>query len=200
MTSSEGSDPGPAGPSSLESTATLLALARAGEGPARERLFARFLPVLRRWAHHRLPPGARDLAETDDLVQVTLMRALGRLDSFEHRGEGAFLAYLREILVNASRDEMRRAVRKKNTRSLDEGPVEEPAAVERAVGPETLARYELGLSRLSPEQREAVILRLEMGYSHAEIAEALGKPSADAARMMVARSIATLAECMRDSF
>jgi RNA polymerase sigma-70 factor (ECF subfamily) len=196
---SEGSDPDQAGPTSLESTATLLYRARAGEDGARERLFTRFLPVLRRWAHHRLPPGARDLSETDDLVQVTLMRALKRLESFEHRGEGAFLAYLREILVNAARDEMRRAVRKKNTRSLDTGTDGEPAAVERAVGPETLARYELGLSRLAPQQKEAVILRLEMGYSHAEIAEALGKPSADAARMIVARAIATLAECMRDS-
>lgn len=199
MTPGEGPRPDQAGPSPLESTATLLFRARAGEPSAREHLFARFLPVLRRWAHHRLPPGARDLAETDDLVQVTLMRALARLDSFEHRGEGAFLAYLRGILVNVARDEMRRAGRRRNTHSLDAQGDVEPGAVERAVGPETLARYELGLSRLAAEQREAVILRLEMGYSHAEIAEALGKPSADAARMMVARAMVTLAERMRDT-
>ena len=72
---------------------------RAGDQRARERLVSRFLPILRNWATGRLPGGARDLAETDDLVQITLVRALDHIDRFEHRGEGAFLAYLRRILL-----------------------------------------------------------------------------------------------------
>ena len=63
---------------------------------------------------------------------------------------------------------------------------------------ERLDRYESGLTRLPADQREAVILRLEMDYSHAEIAAALGRPSADAARMLVARALVALAEAMRD--
>jgi len=183
----------------LESTATQLELARGGDDRARERLFARFLPVLTRWAHQQLPRGARDLSDTGDLVQTTLVRALAHLDRFEHRGEGAFLGYLRHILLNTARDEARRSSRRGGVAELDaEHPDPAPSVMEQVLGRETVARYERGLARLSEDQREAVILRLEMDYSHAEIAAALGRPSADAARMLVARALVTLAEVMRD--
>ena len=185
--------------SSLESTRVLLDRARDGDAGARERLFARYLPVLRQWAHRRLPASARDLHETDDLVQVTLMRALARLDSFEHRGEGAFLAYLRQILMNAVRDEIRRAARRRAPVALDDDlPDPGPSALERALGRETLERYEAALAELVESQREAVILRLELGFDYAQIAEALGRPSADAARMTVGRALVRLAEVMHE--
>jgi len=183
----------------LESTNALLERVRAGDKPARERLFARYLPVLRRWAHQQLPPGARDLSDTNDLVQVTLVRALAGLERFEHRGEGAFLGYLRHVLINAARDEARRSSRRGGSSELDEQhPDPAPSVLESVLGRETVARYERGLERLTPDQREAVILRLEMDYSHAEIAAALGRSSADAARMLVARALVVLAEAMRD--
>ncbi|HKW15191.1 MAG TPA: sigma-70 family RNA polymerase sigma factor, partial [Candidatus Krumholzibacteria bacterium] len=93
-------------------TAILLTRARTGDVVAREELFERFFPILRQWAHRRLPAGARDLNETMDLVQITLLRALNRLDQFESRGEGAFLAYLRQIMLNVVRNEARRAARR----------------------------------------------------------------------------------------
>src|SRR5690606_6265763 len=89
-----------------QSTATLLARVRAGDAAAREQLCAQYLPLLMRWAHGRLPAAARDLAETADLVQMTLIKALGRIDEFESRHEGAFLAYLRSALLNALRNEI----------------------------------------------------------------------------------------------
>jgi RNA polymerase sigma-70 factor (ECF subfamily) len=183
----------------LETTFDLLARARGGDDRARERLLARMLPPLRAWAHQRLPHRARDLAETDDLVQVTLVRVLRHLDGFEHRGEGALLAYLRQILLNAVRDEVRRTARREPREELrDAHPDPTPSPLERLVGRETLERYEAALQRLGSEQREAVILKVEMGYSNAEIAEALGRPSTDAARVFTARAIAQLAEAMRE--
>src|SRR5262249_58923219 len=89
--------------SSLENTTVLLSRARGGDAQARDALFARFLPVLTRWAHRRLPNRARDLSDTDDLVQVTLVRALHRLAQFEPRREGAFLAYLPPTPLNPPR-------------------------------------------------------------------------------------------------
>jgi RNA polymerase sigma factor (sigma-70 family) len=176
-----------------------LELARAGDAHARERLFTRFMPVLRRWAHQQLPRGARDLSDTGDLVQATLMRALAHLDRFESRGEGAFLGYLRHILLNAARDEARRSSRRGDANPVDETLVDPgPSVMEQVLGRETLERYERGLARLGEDQRDAVILRLEMDYSHAEIAAALGRSSADAARMLVARALVALAETMRD--
>lgn len=166
---------------------------RGGDGAARERLLARFLPVLRRWASGRLPGHARGLADTDDLVQITLLRAIERLSDFEVRREGAFLAYLRQILLNAMRDEIRRAARRPSEPLGDaDAPSPEASALERAVGRETMDAYEAALEQLTPAQREAVIMRLEFGFGYARIAEALGPSTPDGARMLVARALVQL--------
>src|SRR5512140_2869820 len=94
------------------STARLLRLVREGDARARETLCARYLKSLRPFAHGRVPRYARDLLDTDDLVQVTVVRALSHIERFEPRREGAFLAYLRQILLNQVRDEARRVARK----------------------------------------------------------------------------------------
>lgn len=184
-------------PEHLDSTAALLGRARAGDELARERLFARFLPILKRWAHRRLPSLARDLADTDDLVQITLVRALNRLQAFEPRREGAFLAYLRTILLNAVREQVRRALRVPQRLELDE-QLAAPLEREHWVGRERLELYERGLARLDEDQKEAVILRIEFGFSYPEIAGALGRSSANAARMMVGRALLALAKQMDD--
>jgi RNA polymerase sigma factor (sigma-70 family) len=193
-----GQDPD-AAPHPHETTAVLIAGARAGDGASRERLFARCLPVLRRWAHHRLPADSRDIGDTDDLVQDVLLRAFRRLDTFEHRGEGAFLAYLRQILLNAVRDQMRRAAQGRAALPLKESIVDRaPSAIEQAIGADQLARFERAVERLPEEQRQAVILRIEFGYTNAQIAEALDRSTPDAARMLVARALASLARALQD--
>lgn len=183
----------------LESTAVLLGRARDGDRGARELLAGRYYTILRRFAHGRLPGTARGMIETDDLVQNTVMKALDHLDDFEPRREGAFLAYLRRILINQVRDEMRRASRapelKPASETIDDP---RPAPLEELVGRESLERFEAALGELREKEQEAIILRVELGLSHQEIAEALGIRSANAARMYVSRSIAALAERMRD--
>jgi RNA polymerase sigma-70 factor (ECF subfamily) len=196
MSLQPGADRGPSdAPTPLENTAILLVRVREGDPAARERLFARYLPVLKRWAHHRLPRAARALRDTDDLVQDTLLNALRRLDRFEHRGEGAFLAYLRQILLNSVRDGVRRAAARPHHTTIDDDLRDPgPSALEEAIGRERVERFERALSRLDPEQREAVILRVEFRYSHQQIADALGKASANTARMVVARGLVALAK------
>lgn len=186
-------EPGDAPNPPTSATAILIARARVGDVDAREELFARFLPVLRRWAHRRLPPSARDLNETADLVQITLLRALNHLDRFESRGEGAFLAYLRAILLNVIRQEIRRTHRRGVHESLHD-TLASPyvSLVERSIGMEQLERYQRALETLPEEKQHAVLLRIEFGYSYAQIAEALDKSSADAARMTVVRALEEL--------
>ena len=65
--------------SELESTASLLSRIRAGDDSAQELLLERYLPALRRWATGRLPWRARHLADTDDIVQITLVRTLKKV-------------------------------------------------------------------------------------------------------------------------
>ena len=73
----------------LENTVALLARVKNGEEDAVSQLLARSLPPLRRWARGRLPPWARGLAETQDLVQDAILKTLPRLATFEVRHPGA---------------------------------------------------------------------------------------------------------------
>jgi RNA polymerase sigma-70 factor (ECF subfamily) len=52
------------------------------------------------------------------------------------------------------------------------------------------------MTSLPELQQEAVMMRLELGMSHHEVATALGFPTANAARMAVARALVRLAEVM----
>jgi RNA polymerase sigma-70 factor (ECF subfamily) len=184
---------------SPESTENLLRRTQAGDPLARERLAGRYLPRLKRVAHGRVPAALRSLIDTEDLVQDSLSRAFTNLEAFESRHQGAFLGYLRQILLNRLRDEIRRAkVHQAAVLKEDLSPAALRAPLEEAIGAETLQLYEAALAKLRPEQIEAVVMRIEMGFSYREIAEALAKPSDNAARMLVTRSLARLAVLIRE--
>jgi RNA polymerase sigma-70 factor (ECF subfamily) len=186
-----------AGTPELDSTYALVERAKTGDRDALNDLFTRYLPALRRWASGRLPQWTRGLMDTDDLVQETVIRALHRIDKFESRHEGALQAYLREAVLNRIRDEVRRTKRSPVETALDDNAADRNASpLEQAIGAEALERYEAALGRLSPEERHAIVVRLEMDGSYKEVAQALGKPSADAARMAVSRAVLRLAEEM----
>ena len=93
-------------------TLDLITRAQAGDALAVESLVERCLPPLRRWARGRLPQYARDLADTQDLVQESVLHALQRLKQFEYRHDGALQAYLRQAVNNRILDEIRRAQRR----------------------------------------------------------------------------------------
>jgi RNA polymerase sigma factor (sigma-70 family) len=190
-------DRAPAAEAGLDSTLVLVERAQAGDREALDRLFSRFLPSLRRWASGRLPRWTRDLMDTDDLVQETVMRAVKRIDRFEARHEGALQAYLRQAVVNRIRDEVRRTRRSPVETALDDNAADHGASpLESAIGVEALERYEAALARLRPEERQAIVARIEMDGSYQDVARALGKPSPDAARMAVSRALLRLAEEM----
>ena len=176
-----------------EPTVALIRRIRGGDTIARDALLKRYLPTLRRWAHGRLPASARDLSDTDDLVQVTLIRALNHIEEFEARHTGSFLAYLRQILLNQIRDELRRQQRRPGGTELDtELPdLETPPLVEQMLGHERVRAYERALSELPKRQQELIVMRMEFGMSYPEIAAEVDS-TPDAVRVMVARAIVQL--------
>ena len=177
-----------------ESSLDLLERARAGDAVALDALITRYLPRMRRWATGRLPFWARDLADTQDLVQDTLLQTFKKIDGFEHRGEGAFQAYLRQAVMNRIRNEIRRASRHPTPDLLDSSPEDPaPSPLEALVGKQAVEAYDNALAQLDPQEREAVIGRVELGLSYAELARAMDRPSPDAARMAVARALVKLA-------
>ena len=186
----------PQGPT--DSTLSLLTRARDGDSQALEDLLTRYLPVLTRWATGRLPVSARDLVDTSDLVQETLVATFKKLKGFEHRGEGALYAYLRQAVLNRIRDELRKARRRPERTDLDEGQADEGLSpLEAAIGREAVERYEAALERLSVSERDLIVARVELGLTYGEMADVLGKSSPDAARMAVGRALVRLAEELR---
>ena len=182
-----------------ETTLALLTRAQQGDAPAIDALFQRVVPTLRRWARGRLPAYARDLADTQDLVQETVLHTLKRLHAFEPRHQGALQAYLRQAIANRIRDEIRRVRRRPVTVEINEEHVDGgPSPLEQAIGREGFEKYEAALLRLKASDREAIVARLELQQSYEEIAVALGRPTANAARVAVMRAIAHLIEAMND--
>jgi RNA polymerase sigma factor (sigma-70 family) len=181
------------------SSLTLLERAQAGDLSAIEALVARYRPRLERWASGRLPRWARDIAETQDLVQEAIIRTFRRIERFESRGDGALQAYLRQAVLNQIREELRRAKRRPHRADLDSrAEAHDRSPLEEAVGSEALERYEQALGALRPEDREAIVARIELGFTYREIATLLNKPSANAARMAVERAVVRLAAIMAE--
>ena len=192
-----GSAASPTSAGLLESTFELLERARQGDGKARDRLFERYLAPLRRWTSGRLPRWVRDVTDTDDLVQDVLLKTLKRVEDFEPRHVGALQAYLRQAVLNRLRDELRRDAVRPDQTGLGGLETAGESPLEIAIGREAVERYERALARLRPEEREAVIGRIELGLSYADLAEALGKPTSEAARKAATRALRRLAEEMK---
>lgn len=180
-----------------EPTVTLIRQVRAGDAVARERLMRRFLPALQRWAHGRLPASMRDLNATDDLVQITLLRALGHLENFQDAEPGAFLAYLRQAMLNLVRDEIRRHQRRPEHAQVDAEIADAgaPSQLDALVGEERMRSYEHALACLPRRQQGLIVMRVELGMSYRQIADEVGG-SADAARVMVARALVQLSRLL----
>ncbi|HEX6849791.1 MAG TPA: sigma-70 family RNA polymerase sigma factor [Candidatus Polarisedimenticolaceae bacterium] len=163
----------------------------AGDRGATEELTARIRPHLKRWASGRLPGWARDGVDTDDLVQDALARAVAEPGRLEVRPD--FQSYLRQTILNSIRDHVRRAHRRPRA---DVDPElqssSEASPLEALIGKERMTRFEAALQGLDPDDREAIVCRVEFGMTYRDIALALGRPTADAARMAVARALVRL--------
>lgn len=181
----------------LESSVQLLARARGGDDGALETLCQRYLPQMQRWAKGRLPRWARDLLNTDDLVQETMLQTLRQVDSFDPHHEQAFKAYVRKGLVNRIYDEIRRVQRRpKGDADASEREDPAPSPLEEIIGEESYRCYEHALARMRPSDRLLIRSRIEVGCSYQEIADETNRPSADAARMAVSRALVRLAREM----
>lgn len=190
--------PSPSVPANPGTSVRLLALARGGDRSALEALLQRQIPPLLRFARGRLPRWARTVADTADLVQETLIGVVRNLDRFEARRRGALGAYLRTAVMNRIRDEVRRVGR----RGTGEELVDDPPAPQgdsphdRLVESELRGRFVRALASLSAGEQQAVMARVDLGYSYEQVALVLGKSSPDAARMAVVRALAKLAKRM----
>jgi len=179
---------------SNEPTIELILRARVGDQEALEAILQRCLPLLKRWAHGRLPAAARGHLDTGDLVQEAALNAISKLDTFEPRHVGALQAYLRRSVMNRICDEVRRVERRPAAVELHDEDIasNEPSQLERTIQEETYERYTAALAQLRPRDRELVVIRMEAQWTWQQIADRFGFPSPDAARIAVRRALQRL--------
>jgi RNA polymerase sigma-70 factor (sigma-E family) len=115
-----------------------------------------------------------DLAETEDLVQETLLRVARRWRRVRTMDHPA--AYARRILVNLVIDgherRRRRADELDSAGDADDGGTDESAARALRVI-DARSEFRLALSALTPRQRAVVVLRYWEDLSEAQVAEVL---------------------------
>jgi RNA polymerase sigma-70 factor (ECF subfamily) len=178
-------------------TMELVERARGGDQTAWEILVSRYRGPLTRFAQTRLSRQPHRLADTDDVVQDVTINVFKRLDRIELRFPGALLAYLRRSVSNRVADEHRRAQRQGAVVTLsDEHPDGRRSPLDATIDKDQLRAYRTALLLLNADDRLAIVMRIEQGASYEAIADRLGKPTANAARVAVARAMFKLARRM----
>jgi RNA polymerase sigma-70 factor, ECF subfamily len=142
-----------------------------GDHRALDALVERYAPRVNRLASQLIG----DLEEARDAAQDSLVKVCTRLKQF--RGEAQFATWLHRLVVNTCRDRMAfQRVRRAEPLELDEHATD-------GIDPSNLAvltdlRRDLAdaLSRLSNDQRIAVVLRDSFGMSYKEISRVARMP------------------------
>lgn len=148
---------------SSRSDAELLAAHAAGDRYAFAELFARHRPRLYRLAR-RSTSSAED---ADDVVQEAMLSAHRGAAGFRH--DAAVGSWLHRIVLNASRDRLRRNA----SRPTWPLPDADLPVADRSTGVETALMVGQALRRLPIEQRAAVVAVDMHGYSIADAAAML---------------------------
>ena len=181
-------------------TAGLLREAQRGNQKALNAFFEVELPPLRRWAQQVVPRWLHAKADPDDIVQLAAMRTLRRLHHLDPERAHSVRSYMRQVVVNLIRDEVRREGRLPEWGEFhDDVAVDRVRQEDRLFARATLRSYREALSRLAPTHRACVTARVERGWSYETIAQELGKPSAGAARVAVTRALGALGKEMRSN-
>jgi RNA polymerase sigma-70 factor (ECF subfamily) len=161
-------DVSPASSFAIDVPATLLARARRGEAAAFEQLYRSFERPVYTLAL-RLTGGRE---EAQDVLQDTMMKLFDRVTEF--RGDSPFWGWLRQIAVNEALMLLRR-----RGRLLVEGEFDEAALsdAEQMLPPRAADAAILGraLAELPGATRSVLWLYHAEGYTHEEIAAAMGK-------------------------
>lgn len=165
-------------------------------------LFERYRTPLRNALRRLIGPRYRLLmADSEDATQDAILSALARLQQFEYRGDGSFLAWL----LRGAEYEILRRIRALDTAkrnpgalgSLDHTHSPEPAAPDlsasHVAGQKELAdQVREALQLLPAKEREAIILKRYMELDIEEVTAELGLPTPGATRALLSRAQARL--------
>lgn len=164
----------------------------SGDREAARQLYDAHAPRVYRLVHRLC--GDEDLA--GDFTQDTFIRAFDQLARF--RGEAAFSTWLHRIAVTTTSNAMRK-VRRQRTRETAIDGIPEPAAPP-PTDADLQSRLAAAIERLPEIYRTTLVMHDVEGFTHPEIASALGVPEGTCksrlfqARAQLRRMLAPLAE------
>jgi RNA polymerase sigma-70 factor (ECF subfamily) len=170
--------------------AALVQRAIEGDREAFGDLYERLLPTLFRYVATRI----EEVAEAEDVTEAVFVRAWEALDRY--RPSGAPLrVWLFRIAHNLIIDRYRS---QRPTESLDDEQRDPADSIEAGVlAEEEQRQLASALRRLEPDQREVLVLRFVNAFSHAEVAEIMGR-SGGAVRVLQHRALNALRHVLRE--
>ncbi|MCO1658747.1 RNA polymerase sigma factor ShbA [Pseudonocardia humida] len=153
----------------------LVADAVAGSVPARERLLAEIHPLVLRYCRGRLGRQETVIGSADDVAQEVCLAVVGALPSYKIKGL-SFRAFVYGIAAHKVTDAFR-AIGRNRSEPMAELPdvaVTNDGPEHRLLAGELAERLGGLLHRLTPRQREVLILRIVAGLSAEEVAHIVG--------------------------
>jgi RNA polymerase sigma-70 factor (ECF subfamily) len=167
--------PEPPAPAEVPLLERLVAAAVRGDAGAKQRLLVEIHPLVLRYCRGRLGRQETVIGSADDVAQEVCLAVVGALPNYTIKGL-SFRAFVYGIAAHKVTDAFRAIGRNKSepmaelpdTAVLHDGPEQ------RLLAGELAERLSGMLHRLTPRQREVLILRIVAGLSAEEVAHIVG--------------------------
>lgn len=174
----------------------LVVAAVTGDRRARDLVIATIGPLVQRYCRGRLGRSDRSSVSADDVAQEVLLAVLTALPSYRVQGR-PFLAFVYGIASHKVIDAHRAATRNRSDAVADvpDSPTVADGPEQRALRVELSEQMGLLLDQLPEKQREILILRVVVGLSAEETAEAVGS-TPGAVRVAQHRALGRLRRAM----
>ena len=170
----------------------VVAKAVTGDRDALREVLATIRPIVVRYCRARVGAFERSGLSADDVAQEVCLAAVMALPRYRDRGR-PFLAFVYGIAAHKVADAYRAASRDPSypTETIPERRSAEPGPEQAAIDADSVARMSDLLDVLPDKQREILILRVVVGLSAEETAEAVGS-TAGAVRVAQHRALSRL--------
>jgi RNA polymerase sigma-70 factor, ECF subfamily len=152
----------------------VIGAAAAGDAGARDRLLAEVHPLALGYCRRRLGREETMIGSADDVAQEVCLAVVTALRSYTVAGR-SFRAFVYGIAAHKVTDAFRAIGRNRAepVAELPDGPVMADGPEHRLLAAEMSARLGALLKHLTPRQREVLVLRLAVGMSAEETAQAV---------------------------
>src|SRR6195952_6112390 len=164
----------------------------AGDREALGKVLGIIRPIIVRYCRARIGSAERSGLSADDVAQEVCLAAITALPRYKDQGR-PFLAFVYGIAAHKVADAHRAAGRNKAdaTNTLPDRASSDLGPEQMAIDSESAAPMDRLVATLPEKQREIIILRVVVGMSAEETAEAVGS-TAGAVRVAQHRAIAKL--------